>query len=384
MDIRKYKAKSIQKAIQRIKEELGSDALILSTRRLPRSLRDPYGTDVFEVSAVAQKAVKGSLNNDTSPFREELKEDSRNFNASKPQTPLSQHVRTWESLHTEILGLKDMLLLMSSMEGLEELLEANPDCFGLYARLVKSGISERRARSFLQRCAGSSDAQISGPAETTRRVIDVIRTAIRVKDPFDLDQNKRHFAAFIGPTGVGKTTTIAKLAADLSLKQKRRVGLISIDSYRIGAVEQLKTYAAIIGLPCLSAFTREDLQRAVKQFQGMDIILIDTAGHSHLDSHRMTELGCIMEGSLSVSSHLVLSAAAKKVDMKEAALNFSVFEPQTYIFTKLDETRKRGGIIDQVLERDLPISFLTNGQKVPEDIVPASRKSILKLVLDIQ
>ncbi len=186
----------------------------------------------------------------------------------------------------------------------------------------------------------------------------------------------------MGPTGVGKTTTIAKLAADLCLKQKMSVGLISVDGYRIGAVDQLKTYASIMGIPCLPAFTHEDVQHAINKMKSMDVLLIDTAGQNHLDKQRMSELGRLISGQ-SISKHLVLSTTAKSADMKEAAESFANLDPKTYIFTKIDETRQRGGIIDQIFHLNLPVSFLTNGQKVPDDIIKATRKNISKVVLNI-
>ncbi len=120
---------------------------------------------------------------------------------------------------------------------------------------------------------------------------------------------------------------------------------------------------------------------AVRKMRDKEIVLIDTAGQSHLDKDRMRELGRFMEGTPGISSHLGLSATTERNDMKEAAKNFSMLQPETYLFTKLDETSRSGVIIDQVAQLKMPISFLTNGQRVPEDIVIATRRSILKLIL---
>jgi flagellar biosynthesis protein FlhF len=208
-----------------------------------------------------------------------------------------------------------------------------------------------------------------------------MKDAVSVTDPFAGKENGRCAVAFVGPTGVGKTTTIAKLSAELSLKQKKKVGIISVDSYRIGAVDQLKTYAAIMGLPFLSAFSKEDLGRAMKKMAGRDVILIDTAGQSHRDVKRLKELGALLGDSLSIDTHLVLSAATKSEDMKAAADSFSILKPSSYVFTKVDETGTRGGLLDQLMDRKLPVSFITNGQRVPEDIFTASPRRLLKLVL---
>jgi flagellar biosynthesis protein FlhF len=226
----------------------------------------------------------------------------------------------------------------------------------------------------------------------TRHVLKHILSTIRVNDPFGLpdedaggalgqNPQRQQLAAFIGPTGAGKTTTIAKLAADLGLKQKRAVGLISIDSYRVGALEQLKVYSSIMGLPCLPAFSEQDLAIAVRKMRHKDVVLIDTAGHGHLDEKRMSELARLMGGEMDISSHLVLSVTTSREDMKDAAKHFNLLKPRTYIFTKIDETRRRGVMLDQIKSLELPISFVTNGQRVPEDIIKASPKKILDLIL---
>jgi flagellar biosynthesis protein FlhF len=136
-----------------------------------------------------------------------------------------------------------------------------------------------------------------------------------------------------------------------------------------------------MGLPCLPAFSNEDLQNALKKMENRDIILVDTAGQSHLDMDRMRELGQLMAGGTNIRNHLVLSATIKREDMLEAAKNFSTLSPRSYIFTKIDETRTRGGLLDQIMDIHLPISFLTNGQRVPEDIMAATHKRVLHLLI---
>jgi flagellar biosynthesis protein FlhF len=212
-------------------------------------------------------------------------------------------------------------------------------------------------------------------------VIKEMVSHIEICDPFGSSTGGRQVAAFIGPTGVGKTTTIAKLGAELSLKQKRRVGIISLDSYRIGAVDQLRTYAEIMGLACLPAFSSEELQKALSHFENLEVILVDTAGQSHLDMARIRDLGRLIEGGGGMSCHLVLSATAKPEDMREATENFATLSPESYVFTKVDETRTRGSLIDQVMAYPLPVSFIADGQRVPEDLRGATKRRILDLVL---
>ena len=288
---------------------------------------------------------------------------------------------TRDDPYAELFSIKEMLFLIDQAGDLPDFLHHYPESLNLYVRLIKAGISERHVRQIMTRGIETDRRKRLTMEEITKGVISAIMSMITVHDPFSPENGNKYMAAFIGPTGVGKTTTIAKLAALLRLHHKKEIGIISVDSYRIGAVDQLRTYASIMGLPCLSAFTPQELKMAVHKMRDKEIVLIDTAGQSHLDKNRMKELRQLMEGAHEISSHLVLSVTTEPKDMKEVARNFSILNPETYVFTKLDETRRRGTIIDQVLQLKKPISFVTNGQRVPEDILAASKSTLLKLIL---
>lgn len=383
MAVKSYKAKSIQEAIKRLKKDLGPDAIILSTKRLPGNVRDPYCSNMFEVTAAPSNSltdIELNIGNRIEKNQESEGLSTKNYIARDDCRLNSGN--DWDSIKSELLSIKDMLFLINQTGNLPESFYMHPESLNLYARLVKAGISKWRIQTFIEKISSVSDIQGLDSGEICKRLINEILSSLSVLNPFKYEGQKKQLAAFIGPTGVGKTTTIAKLAAGLSLKEKKKVGIISIDSYRIGALEQLKTYAAIMGLPCLPAFSKKDLEIAVRQMQNKDVILIDTAGQSHLDKERMKELSRLMEGNLSISSHLVLSVTTKREDMKEAAENFVMLNPKTYVFTKMDETRKIGNIIDQSIDLKMPISFLTNGQRVPEDIMPADKKNLLRRILN--
>lgn len=375
-----FKAKSIQEAIGMIKTEMGADAMILSTRRLPRGVRNPYGTDMFEVTAAPPGAggQAGESRGVDKPQDGIGKWLIRGEDATEA-TAATQSAM--EGLRSELVTIKDMLFLFNQTGLMPDFLQVHPECLNLYARLVRAGISEKLVAQLMKRAGGFSGGEKLSTEQIAKNIIREIFSVVRVLDPFSDNSGPRQVAAFIGPTGVGKTTTIAKLSAELSLKRKKRVGIISIDSYRIGAVEQLRTYADIMGLPCLPAFSAEDFQHALARMENRDIILVDTAGQSHLDMDRMRELARLMAGQTTISNHLVLSATIKREDMQEAAKNFSTLAPRSYVFTKVDETRTRGGLIDQVMELSLPVSYITNGQRVPEDIMGATQKRILQLVI---
>jgi flagellar biosynthesis protein FlhF len=245
--------------------------------------------------------------------------------------------------------------------------------------MIRSGIAEANAHSFLNSGGALEENAHSEFEDLHERVLQEILKVIDVTDPFGRSKDQT-IAAFVGPTGVGKTTTVAKLMANFSLKQKRSVGLISIDNYRIGAMEQLKTYASILGVPCFPAFTRSDLQFALKRLKDKDVILIDTAGQSHYDMQRMEELARLVISNSCINCHLLLSAATNESEMDSAAKNFGMLNFNSYIFTKTDETKARGVIVNQLLKLKKPVSFITTGQRVPEDIFKATRTKILNLM----
>jgi flagellar biosynthesis protein FlhF len=375
MGVRNYKARSIAEALRRVKADLGSDAMILSTRQLPAGFKNPYGGAMFEVSAIcAQEAPEATGHGRADAFMS---------GAVGPQPDSAAPEACgmgWQALQSELVGIREMLGLLNVGGGLPDMILEHPQWLGLYARLVRAGVSAQRMQGALRHlCQAGSP---SDPAGAAQRVMAEILKPVLTCEPFAAAAGAPQFAAFVGPTGVGKTTTIAKLAAELSLKAKKRVGLISIDSFRIGAVEQLRTYAAIMGLPCLPAFSHQDLRLAVEKMARQDVVLIDTAGHSHLDGQRMQQLQTLLGGQGPIASHLVLSAATNRLDLQEAAARFAVFRPCSYVFTKLDETRQRGVIIDQAETLRLPISYITTGQRVPEDILPATRQTILDRIFD--
>jgi flagellar biosynthesis protein FlhF len=255
----------------------------------------------------------------------------------------------------------------------------NPGAIDLYAKLIRSGIAEPHAQSFLEQAGGFEAHEHLSSSDSFKHVLKEISKVIDVVDPFTAGQ-RQIVGAFVGPTGVGKTTTIAKLAADLSIKQKRTVGLISIDNYRIAAIDQLKTYASILGVPCFPTYNSADLKFALRRMKDKDAILIDTAGQSHYDIARIEETGTLIGHDGSINSHLVLSTVTNEFEMEQAAKNFHPLSFSSYIFTKTDETRVRGVIINQLLKLRNPVSFITTGQSVPEDIFKATKKGILRLI----
>jgi flagellar biosynthesis protein FlhF len=188
----------------------------------------------------------------------------------------------------------------------------------------------------------------------------------------------------VGPTGVGKTTTIAKLAANFRLRDKLRVGLITVDTYRIAAVEQLRTYADIIDLPMEIVATPREMHQALAQMSDLDLVLLDTAGRSPRDEIRLQELKAMLAEAAPDEVYLVLSSVASSAALEKAAAQFAAVGTTALVLTKLDEASSLGNLLPLVRRSRLPLSYLTHGQNVPDDIAPAHSGRLARCLLGIE
>ncbi|MBL8991337.1 MAG: flagellar biosynthesis protein FlhF [Phycisphaerae bacterium] len=226
-----------------------------------------------------------------------------------------------------------------------------------------------------------ADEQIVRQA-VLRRLEAMIPVAHEIARPSKPADGRPLTVALIGPTGVGKTTTIAKLAATFRLRHGRKVALITSDTYRIAAVDQLRTYANIIGIPLSVALTPAEMSAAVDEHADADVILIDTAGRSPSDQRRLSELRAFLEAARPHQTHLVLSSVASEAALLRTAERFSPLAPGMVIFTKLDEATNFGVLVNVARRTQARLSFITTGQEVPDDIEPSRPDRLARLVLD--
>ncbi|WP_027389529.1 flagellar biosynthesis protein FlhF [Chrysiogenes arsenatis] len=241
----------------------------------------------------------------------------------------------------------------------------------LYDKFTAIGLDRYISRKMVDALRAKLGAN-SDQETVWRHVRQLVKKLVPMAGPIEVDGVNQKVVALVGPTGVGKTTTIAKLAADYLLNKGVTVGLVTLDTYRIAAIEQLKTYANIINAPVEVVNQNDSLMLALRKNFDRDLVLVDTAGRSHNDTRQIEDLvRFLREDRVKVEVHLVLSATTNLANLTDIIDRFQAIEINRVIVTKLDETASCGSIFSALAKKGLPVSYFTNGQDVPNDLMPA-------------
>jgi flagellar biosynthesis protein FlhF len=275
--------------------------------------------------------------------------------------------------HAELAKLGSMVEELLSAQRTQSAAGMSGPLAGCFRGLLEQELSSAMAERITNRVRDALSGEELADGPTVRRAVVAALAAsvpalASMPKGGEQEDGRPLTLALLGPTGVGKTTTIAKIAAAYKLRFGLSVGLITCDTYRIAAVDQLRTYANIIGLPVRVALTPADVADACESLSECDVILVDTAGRSQRDSEKLEELSRLLDATRPHQRHLVLSAAASPRVVAQAAERFACAKPDCLIATKLDEAVSFGSIIDAAHELDIPLSFVTTGQEVPDEI----------------
>lgn len=253
-----------------------------------------------------------------------------------------------------------------------------PEDSALARELAASGVSTYLIRKIVD-TLNTLPLQ-SGSQNVKGRLCETLGRLIKFAGALKLKKNSPRIIALVGPTGVGKTTTTAKLAAMYALNKGNKVALITMDIFRVGAVEQLKTYSRIMGIPLEVASTPKELEKAVEKHSACDLIFIDTAGHSHKDKEKLDEMKNFLEDKISMEVFLCLSATTKDRELEEILKRFRIFQISKVVFTKIDECESFGNMVNLLMKDNLQIAYFTTGQRVPEDIEIATPAKLADMI----
>lgn len=386
MNLRTYQADTLAAALERVKRELGRDAVILNTRTVRRGgLLGIGGRAMVEVTASAEINVLPRRPGGVRiPPQRKTGEPSVAEGAAMPAAISAEAVAGAPSDWR-----RELSELRSMVEGLvEETRASRSPCLPkqlhvIYRRLIAAQVASDLAARLLRRLQSEvSPAEWNDPEKLRSFLVDQIMRMLPTSGPLEICAAHRpHVVALIGPTGVGKTTTIAKLAAHYRLREHKKVGLVTIDTYRIAAVDQLKTYADILGVPLAVVLSPAELRETAAGMQGLDLVLIDTAGRSQKDDIRLSELKCFLQEIRPHEIHLVLSSTSSQANLAEAARRFGAAGASRVIFTKLDEAVGVGVMLDVLRMVKRSVSYVTTGQNVPHDIEVGRSDELARMIV---
>jgi len=288
--------------------------------------------------------------------------------------------RSREEINNTLREIRELLQVMA-VETVPQGIP--PEIVSFYKDLVQQGMSKRLSADLIHTVLQNMTPEhASDPRIFIERLALELRKRITTTNGIPVCSGVPRWIAFCGPTGVGKTTSLAKIAAHYAVHEKVRVALASTDTYRVGAAEQLKIYAQIIGIPLKIIDDKKTAGEILQEYSNYDLVFMDTAGNSPFNTQQIKELKGILQIVKPYETTLVLSAHTPLEDLRYSVAGFSSLNPTSLLFTKLDETRRFGSMLSLILEIGLPVSYLTHGQNVPDDFSIASPGSIVQLLIE--
>ncbi|TQR20937.1 flagellar biosynthesis protein FlhF [Psychrobacillus vulpis] len=362
MKMKKYSASTMPEAMKQIRKELGEEAVILNSKVVyskgflglfkKKSIEVLAGMDTFESHSNIIDTPTIQID-----YPEKMSDDiKRELEDLKQMVKSIQRPRMNDNYPEQFGAIIDYL---KEQELAEELITTVSDELFVHMKQKNEEVELEDQIHLTEKCLAAHLNEL----------------------PFGGISYQKKYINVLGPTGVGKTTTIAKMAARAVLEKKKKVGFITTDTYRIAAIEQLKTYAGLLQAPIEIVYSEKDLQEAMKKFELLDIVFIDTAGRNYKEIKFVEDLQKLIDFKENTETFLVLSSTSKQKDMEVIIEQFIDFPIEKFIFTKLDETNSIGSIINLMVKYKKGLAYYTDGQEVPEDIVESNLNELLSLFL---
>ena len=393
MIIKKFQAKTETEAILLAKEELGKDAIVMNIKTIkPKGIYALFKKATVEVTAAIDDSSLYTAVPEPVTKPTPMQMPTPNIlmdEGGEAESAIEKRLNELQKmLETQLVKTEDTKKVEEAPENKQEKLrenigKKNEACIQLiYDQLVNNEVDEKYAKQIISEIEKSISKE-AGIDNVLSSVYQKIILKLGQRKSIELSEKGPRFVFFIGPTGVGKTTTIAKLASEFTLKKKAKVAFVASDVYRIAAVEQLKTYASILSIPLQVVYSPEDMEMVKNELNDMDLIFIDTAGRSHQNQEQKADiaklLATIPEEDRDI--FLVLSATTKYRDLIKIADCYSDIADYSLIFTKLDETSCIGNIFNLKMHTGAPLSYTTFGQNVPDDIGIIDAQGVAKKLL---
>lgn len=373
MKIRRFVGRDMNEAIIKVKSELGIDAVILNSRKIKQpGILGFFKKNVVEVVAAIDEdykietkySKKSKIKTKLEPEKTEeisIVDPKKN---TEMDTKIDKLTMLVENLEKKISSIENNENVENYVAKVE--VENN---FDKYIKLLTDNdLSEKVSMQIMSQV----NKRISVDSNNEKTILNAMKIVIKdyLGEPDEIlsDYNEQKVFMFVGPTGVGKTTTLAKLAAKLSLRENKKVGLITADTYRIAAVEQLKTYSEILGIPLSVIYETDEMDDAINDFKDKDFILIDTAGRNYKDKILKEELEGMLKYINDPEVYLVLSLVADYKNLVNVIKSYDFINNCKLIFTKYDEAVTFGNILNVKMFANKKLSYITNGQSVPDDI----------------
>lgn len=332
MFIKKYVADTLEEAMFLMKHELGDNTVIINKKYIRKpGIKGLLGKKSIEVTVAVDNSKKD--NGDIRKEVDELKNLISNIVSNKEDDKsIEKIIKNLEDLDVNKKTIDNLVINIKEMKKVSD--------------------------------------------NTSKNLITVLENSINISST-----KMEGKVILVGPTGVGKTTTIAKIAGNLSFVEKKKVGIITIDTYRIGAVEQLKIYSEIMNIPFKTVISPTEMESAIDEFKDCDVILIDTTGRSCKNLMQISELRAFIDNAKTENIHLVVSCTTKDKDIEAIINSYKTLNFNNVIITKLDETTTYGPLLNILNYANKPLSYITLGQSVPDDILRPSKEKLIKLIL---